>query len=150
MITEYFEKAGFKLEARSVHDCAERLGHHAVQRQIGVSLLVHFADHRSVADVDASSDLRAHLSGRGAHMLSPRTMYRPKTTWRWQRLRGQFRGGSACVVRGVGGACSTPATVEKTRSWHSPRITLVVWSKPFSKPTMLRPSLVMTCTTLST
>ena len=33
-------------------------------------------------------------------------------------------------VTGPAAACSTPAVVEKTRSWHSSRMTLVVWSKP--------------------
>ena len=62
----------------------------------------------------------------GAHMLSPRRMYSPSCT------------------------SSTPASFEKTRSRHSSRMTFVVWSKPLSRPMMLRPSLVTTCTTLST
>jgi len=39
--------------------------------------------------------------------------------------------------------CSTPADDEKTRSWVSSRMMLMVWSKPFNVPTKFRPSAVM-------
>lgn len=54
--------------------------------------------------------------------LSPLTMYNPNTT------------------------CSTPCEELNTRSWLSSKIKLMVWSKPFSVPTIILPSEVITAT----
>lgn len=54
--------------------------------------------------------------------LSPLTMYNPNTT------------------------CSTPCEELNTLSWLSSKIKLMVWSKPFSVPTIILPSEVITAT----
>ena len=54
--------------------------------------------------------------------LSPLMMYNPSTT------------------------CSTPCEELNTHSWLSSSIKLMVWSKPFSVPTIILPSEVMTTT----
>lgn len=42
--------------------------------------------------------------------------------------------------------CSTPCEELNTRSWLSSKIKLMVWSKPFSVPTIILPSEVITAT----
>lgn len=54
--------------------------------------------------------------------LSPLTIYNPSTT------------------------CFTPCEELNTRSWLSSKIKLMVWSKPFSVPTIILPSDVITAT----
>ena len=126
---------------RLVHDRFERLGDDLIECKLCIQLLVDLAHEGAAQDGEKARRRRASQgegvrprsqSGRRegsllarAHVVASHDVETQHHLPTMQRARDAERG-VECAMGGGVHTCSTPAADEKTRSWHSSRMTLVV------------------------